>query len=367
MEIKKVVVTGDAGFLYRHQFVFEAMSLYFDNLECLPSGELYEAKLLKIVMKALYGITYLVSPSRASRFRKNSQAFITRSQQTERKIRQLKYPPDFVFHVFSMYCPFWDKFDIPYAMYLDYTMSLAERNWSPWAPFTNSKEFDSWVDCERIAYERARYLFTMSNLVKSSLVKDYGIKAEKITVVGSSGNFQTPYEGDKTFGSKQILFNGSDFERKGGDFVVAAFKQLRKTLPEAKLVIIGKKLPIRENGIDNPGRISSFTEMRNLFLETDLVVAPARCDPFPTFLMEAMNYGVPCIVSASDGMPEIIDDGVNGIVIAQPTPHVLANQIANLLGDRAALTSMSQQARQKVKSQLNWNDIAKNISQVLSS
>lgn len=367
MEIRKVVVTGDAGFLYRYQFLFEAFSGYFDNLECLPSGELYKGNLLRIVRKFLHGITYLVSPSSASRFRKNSQTFITRSQQTEQKIRELGYTPDLVFHVFGMYCPFWEKFDIPYAMYLDYTMSLAKRNWLPWAPFTNSKEVTSWVECERLAYERTRHIFTMSNLVKSSLVEDYGIKSEKITVVGSSGNFQAPYEGEKTFGTKQILFNGSDFERKGGNLVLAAFKQVKKRIPEAKLVIIGKKLLIREDGVDNPGRISSLTEMRNLFLKTDLVVAPALCDPFPSFLMEAMNYGVPCIVSARDGMPEIIDDGVNGIVIAQPTPDLLANQIASLLGDRAALTSMSQNARHKVKSQLNWNDIAKNISQVLSS
>ena len=94
---------------------------------------------------------------------------------------------------------------------------------------------------------------------------------------------------------------------------------MKKALPEAKLVIIGRKLTIHEDGIDNPGRISSLTEMRDLFLKTDLVVAPSRCEPFQEFLLEAMNYGVPCIVSDSDGMPEIIDNGVNGIVIAQPT------------------------------------------------
>ncbi len=374
MGIKKVVFTGDAAFLYRYQFLLNAMSLYFENVERIPSGNLYESKSLKTVMKFLRGITALLFPSRASIFRKktqgfitNAQGFITRSQQIERKIRKLRYTPDMVFHVFSLYCPFWDKFDIPYAMYLDYTMALAERNWSAWAAFANHQEFAAWVDCERMAYKQAYHLFPMSNLVKSSLIEDYGIKPEKITVVGSSGNFQEPYEGEKTFGSKQILFNGSDFERKGGDLVLAAFKQVKKALPEAKLVIIGKKLTIREDGVENPGRISSLTEMRNLFLKTDLVVAPSRCEPFQEFLLEAMNYGVPCIVSASDGMPEIIDNGVNGIVIAQPTPELLANQIINLLCDLTALTSMSQNVRHKVKTKFNWNDIAKNISQALST
>ncbi len=133
------------------------------------------------------------------------------------------------------------------------------------------------------------------------------------------------------------------------------------------MVIIGKKLAIHEDGIDNPGRISSLSDMRNLFLETDLVVAPAYCEPFGLFLVEAMNYGVPCIVSASGGMPEIVDNGVNGIVIHQPTSDILANHIINLLRNKSLLSSMSQQARHKVKNKLNWNNVANTIFQVLST
>lgn len=367
MYLKKVLVTGEAGMLARQQLFCKAMSPYFEKLECLPSGQLYEGRLLNLGMKVLAKINALVSPSKKDRYWKNERAFITLSQRTERQIRQLEYVPDLVFHFYCTYSPFWDKFDIPYVMYLDYTMALAKRTWQAWAPFNNQKEFDSWVDCERKVYERAHHLFAMGNFVKSSLVEDYGIKPENITVVGYSGNFEQPYEGEKTFGSKQILLNGSDWERKGGDLVLAAFKQVKKAIPEATLVILGKKLLIQEDGVINPGPISDFSEMRNLFLKTDLVVATARCDPFPRFVMEAMNYGVPCIVSAIDGMPEIIDDKVNGIVIEQLTPDVLAHQITNLLSDIPVLTSMSQNARDKVKNKFNWNALAKNISQVLSS
>jgi glycosyltransferase involved in cell wall biosynthesis len=107
--------------------------------------------------------------------------------------------------------------------------------------------------------------------------------------------------------------------------------------------------------------------MRQLFLETDLVVAPARCDPFPSFVIEAMNYGVPCIVSGNDGMPEIVDDGINGLVVDPLTPELLAEKIINLLGDRAKLSSMSEQAQQKVKTQFNCQTITHKIMRVLSS
>jgi glycosyltransferase involved in cell wall biosynthesis len=81
--------------------------------------------------------------------------------------------------------------------------------------------------------------------------------------------------------------------------------------------------------------------------------------------MESMNYGLPCIVSASDGMPEIVDHEVNGIVIDKPTADLLANQIINLLNNPSVLASMSQAARDKVRTKLNWKTVAKNIVEKL--
>lgn len=368
MNIRRVVVTGDNLFLYRHKFLFEAMSTHFEQLECIPSAHfLSEIKLVRKVKTLIFYLTRKVAPVRAERFYKNAQTFVARSKQTEAKLRQLDYTPDLVFHIFNLCSPFWDKFDIPYAMYLDYTMSLINRNWSPGAPFNNERELTEWLRCERKAYQQASYLFTMSDIVKSSLIEDYSIEPEKITVVGCCGDVKQLYEGEKAVGSQQILFNGSEFERKGGDLVLAAFKQVRQALPKAKLVIIGKKLLRHEEGVVSLGHISSAAQRQGLFLDTDLVVAPARCEPYGIFLIEAMNFGVPCIVSASGGMPEIVDDGVNGVVIAQPTPEIIANKIINLLQDINTLKKMSQHARQKVKTNLNCHNVAKSISQVLST
>ncbi|MBZ8179104.1 glycosyltransferase family 4 protein [Oscillatoria salina] len=369
MQIKKLLVTGEEGFLYRYHFLVEAISQYVKQVETLPSGNFSNLRVIESLISLIYRITYKISLSTADRlFQKNKRAFIAKSRQTEAKIKQLGYKPDLVLHIFSKYCPIWDNnLDIPYAMYLDYTMALAIENWSPWAPFLNDKEREDWLECERQAYQKATHLFTMSEQGKTSLKEDYDVPEEKITVVGSAGNFQFPYEGKKTFGSQQILFNGSDFERKGGDLVLKAFPKVREALPNSQLVIIGKKILTSEPGIINPGRISSRDEMRELFLNSDLVVAPSRCEPFQEFLLEALNYGVPCLVSDKDGMPEIIDDQVDGIVIREMDAEVFANKIIELLSDSSKLISMSKQARKKIKYQLNWNKIAVKMLQKLAS
>jgi len=251
-------------------------------------------------------------------------------------------------------------------MYLDYTMALAQQNWYPWALNTKA-ELTDWLNCEQRSYQNAQHIFTMGSGVKTSLIKDYGIDPNRVTVIGSAGQFLAPYSGEKHIGSQQILFNGSDFERKGGDLLVEAFRQVRHQLPDAKLVIIGTKLPITQSGIQTFEYISSRSKMEQLFLQSDLVVAPARCDPFQCFLVEAMNYGIPCIVSDQDGMPEIVDHGINGIVLPQPTPDWLATWMIDLLSNPTKLTTLSQNARDKVKHQLNWNSIAKSVSQTLET
>jgi len=361
MKIEKMLISGETAFINRYRALFESMEPQLEQLHYLPNDKVFKIGFLNKLAKVPNKLISILSPKQADKSRSTVEGFLARSRRSERRIGQLKEKPDFVLQVFGMYSPFWDQMTIPYAMYLDYTAALAQRGLSP-----SQKELSEWNAYERLMYERACHLFPMSQLVKSSLINDYGISPDKITVVGSFANRHALYTEEKTFGTKQLLFNGSDFERKGGDLVLEAFKHIKKAIPEAKLVIIGKKLNTAEDGVINPGKINSLAEMRQLFLETDLVLAPGKCDPFPSFVIEGMNYGVPGIVSGNDGMPEIINHGINGLVVDPLTPELIAEKTINLLTDIPTLTSLSQEARKKVKTQLNCHMVAEKIMATLN-
>jgi glycogen synthase len=365
MAVNRILVTGEELFLNRHKLLFDSLSERVDELTCLPIGHLYEPQLFRRMMRLVYCLSTGTSLSNSDGFFKNAKAFVTRSQRIESQINSLDATPDLVLHIFALCCPFWNASDIPYAIYLDYTMALAAKNHPPFAPFRSTQALAEWVDCERQAYQRAKYIFTMSDVVKSSAIDDYGVDPQKIVVVGSSGNCQEVEPAEKSFGSKQILFNGSDFDRKGGELVLATFKQLQRKIPEAKLVIIGKKLDLNEDGVETPGIVKSTSELRDLFLGSDLVFAPATCDPFPTFVLEAMSYGVPCVVSDRDGMPEIVEDGKTGMVLHHRNADIAATEIERLLTDRQTLSSMSQQGKNRIKTRFNWNKIANDIADIL--
>jgi glycogen(starch) synthase len=250
-------------------------------------------------------------------------------------------------------------------MLLDYTAALARKRYDEWAPFASDQSWRAWQRCERHAYGNAAQLFPFGSQTRASLVNDYGVSLDKITVIGSGGHFSKPYRGNRTFGSKQMLFycaDGPEFWRKGGDRVLSAFRQIRQHIPDAKLAIVGKAARIKEPGVENHGHISSRQKMSDLFLNSDLVLAPSRCDPFPGFLIEAMNFGTPCIVSDTDGMPEIVDHQVNGMVLSDASGAQIADVVVSLFRDTERLRAMSNRGRRKVRERLNWEYVSNMIA-----
>ncbi|RFC49183.1 MAG: Glycosyltransferase involved in cell wall bisynthesis [Verrucomicrobia bacterium] len=362
----RIAVTGDRNFL-----VQKRMSMLFDRFECeaqslerVPVDNLFDAKWLKQTAKEICKRLPIPiqTTGRASGMRKNAASYVKQSRACERKIRALKQRPDFVFHLFGMYCPFWDGFDIPFSMYLDYTMALAHRTWEPWAPFAGQADLQAWLDCEAVAYANASRIFTFSSLVKRSLVEDYGVAPEKVFVTGAAGQFAQPYEGPKEIGGSRLLFNATNFERKGGDLVMEAFRKVRSVLPATELLVVGGEEDSEPYpGIQHLGFVSGPGAMERLFLSSDLLLAPARCEPYGQLLVEAANYGLPSIVSDRGGMKEIIEPDVNGVVLSELSSDCLAEAVISLLQDPVRLRRYSEAGRAKVRAQLNWLSIAEGM------
>ncbi len=374
----RVAVIGSSFYLNRHKFLFDAIAQKVNALEVIESIQAHTLLdyLDQLTSRAIFFTEYLFHGSGKNIVEKfNRQklsffyhrsfyCFIPKSRQLERRILRLDSDPDWFFQLFNGESPFRKHSGIPYIYYLDITVALNRQFWRSWSTFSD-RDFARLHQFEKHVFQQAVHLFPMSHLVRQSLIEDYDILPEKITVVGSSGNFKTPYTGEKTFGSKRLVFNGSDFHRKGGDIVLDAFKLVKKQIPEATLTLIGSTLDALEDGVENPGFLDA-AQIEQMFLAADLLVAPARWDPFPGFVIEAMNYGVPCIVSANGGIPEIMDNQTNGIVLEQLTPEALAQQVIELLNDPARLQLLSNNARQKVADQLNWNAIADTILNKMS-
>lgn len=135
---------------------------------------------------------------------------------------------------------------------------------------------------------------------------------------------------------------------KGQDTAIEALALLRRTHPDATLLLAGEaKFVARRTTFDNlaferrlhalagPGvRFLGETEaVPELLAALDLLLVPSWCEPFGRSIIEAMAMGTPVLATDQGGPPEIIVDGANGRLVPPRDPHALAAQASALLRD----------------------------------
>src|SRR5205823_11766729 len=91
-----------------------------------------------------------------------------------------------------------------------------------------------------------------------------------------------------------------------------------------------------------------------------LTTDSADIEDVPVAISEAMAAGLPVISTYHSGIPEIVEDGVNGLLVPERAVHALADAMCRLASDRKLATRMGRAAREKVERDLNldrWNDL----------
>jgi glycosyltransferase involved in cell wall biosynthesis len=141
---------------------------------------------------------------------------------------------------------------------------------------------------------------------------------------------------------------------KAHDITFAAFGRLAARFPSLRLVVIG----------DGPGRgeveraaaqhgdrvvLAGYRpDVMGILDGVDVLLNPSRSDAFPTALLEAMAAGVPVVASAVGGIPEIVEDGVTGLLVAAPPDaEALAVSVARLLEDAGLRERMGVAGRER--------------------
>lgn len=92
-----------------------------------------------------------------------------------------------------------------------------------------------------------------------------------------------------------------------------------------------------------------FTGLRSdvprLLVALDLFVMPSRWEGLPMALLEAMACGKPVAATAVGGIPSVIDDGTNGLMLPPEQPEAMAQALARLMADDALCRALGKTAR----------------------
>lgn len=288
---------------------------------------------------------------------KSSWCFKWRTRYCERLIKRYAGRIDLVLQISGMFAPFLNKGEVPYAVYTDYTMRLAEK-YEPWA--SPADEIEQWVELEKKLYTRACLNFVCCENTRKSFIEDYGVDPKRVINVGYGVSFDNLEAGEKRFDHKTILFVGFDFERKGGPLLLEAFKRVRKTFADARLVMIGPSkriFQIDQEGVEFLGPVFDRNIVRRYFEEASVFAMPSLCEPFGLVFLEAMAHQLPCIGADVDAMPEIIKNGETGFVVDPQDTEQLAERLIKILTDQPLARAMGQTGFERLKTHFSWERV----------
>lgn len=167
---------------------------------------------------------------------------------------------------------------------------------------------------------------------------EWGVDSRKIEEFKQSHNLQN---------KKVVLFGGRISGLKGGEQAMRALLRIRKQIPNAVLLVVGKQnqyladmqklakdLKIEESIIAT-GWLSG-SELKLAYHASEVVVVPSLyLDPFPTVVLEAMACKKPVVATCFGGSPETVVDGETGYIVNPYNIESFAAKITDLLKNPA--------------------------------
>jgi glycosyltransferase involved in cell wall biosynthesis len=209
---------------------------------------------------------------------------------------------------------------------------------------------------------RARHLVTWCEWARNSLVHDYAIPAERVTVIhpGVDQELFRPRQHRRP-GPPRLLFVGGDFPRKGGLDLLEALEGLAGPL-EAQLVTGTREGPGDPRARMYRGLQPQSEALVELYRQADLFILPSRGDCFPQAVAEAMACGLPVVATDSGAISEMVREGHNGHLVAPRAPTELRAAIAHLLGDPELRRRMGDRSLAMAR---QWHDARRNCHSIL--
>lgn len=159
-----------------------------------------------------------------------------------------------------------------------------------------------------------------------------------------------------------ILFVGRLTKQKGVEILLKAIKILKnKYSKNLKIAIVGDG-ELKENlnnltaelGVNREVEFLGVRkDVKELMVTSKIFVLPSRWEGFGLVIVEAMSNMLPVIATSVGGIPEIIEDGKDGILVPPEDSETLAQAINDLLENKELREKLSQAAYKKIREEFS--------------
>jgi glycosyltransferase involved in cell wall biosynthesis len=230
--------------------------------------------------------------------------------------------------------------------------------------------------CQKV--REAAFVVAISEYNRDLIVEECdGSAGDKVRVIhsGVDTTFFRPVERPSSAGPLRILCVGTLHEVKGQTYLIEACRRLVDRGVDLRLDLVGEG-PDREaleGQVAEAGLASRVTllgprsrgQVAELLRDADVLVTPSvptkegKREGIPVVLMEALSSGLPVVASQISGIPELVEDGRDGILVPPRDAAALADAIGRLHDDPELRRRFGSNGRQRVEQEFDsWANAA---------
>jgi len=185
-------------------------------------------------------------------------------------------------------------------------------------------------------------------------------------------------------GVPRILAVGRFVEKKGFPYLVRACRVLKERGHAFRCDLVGRpdrdsepvRQAIAESRLEDTvfvGGMLTHEELKQLYEQCTIACLPCVVardgdrDGIPNALVEAMAMGLPVVSTRISAIPELVDDGANGLLVPQRDVRALADALERLLEDRGLRRKLGHAAREKVRRSFDAERTTRDLKDLFTS
>jgi glycosyltransferase involved in cell wall biosynthesis len=226
---------------------------------------------------------------------------------------------------------------------------------------------------EKLASKKADRIFVPSQYAREKLCALYNVPDEKVSVM-HNGIFFNEWS-DRVSAAPPVpdrpptvLSVSRFYRRKGLDLLLKSWPRVLAELPDARLCLVGDGLE-RENlkrlaqslrvedSIEWTGTVLSDDVIAAHYANCDLFCLPSRHESFGLVFLEAMAAGKPVVALKTTAVPEVVRDGVDGILAEPEDVKSVAAGIITLPKNRELRMTMGREGRERVRKNFDFANV----------
>ncbi|MHA1272225.1 MAG: glycosyltransferase family 4 protein [Promethearchaeota archaeon] len=221
----------------------------------------------------------------------------------------------------------------------------------------------------KFTIQRADGIISVSEKDLNIIQKQYTISHKNCYHVPNGVDTEI-FKPEETQEKKYITFIGRLTYIKGFDIFIKMIKKIHKFNNTLEFLVIGDG-PLKKL-MDQVGNSISLTHfvrypynlMKKIYNQSKVLILTSRFEGVPTTILESLSCGTPVISTNVGGISEIIQDGINGILLPNRLNSLNISSIMDLIEDEKKLKQYGKKGRQLILEHFSWKKITNQILKI---